>query len=178
MSNGDKLEAFFEQKCIKLDGRVGVSCALLVLKAISAVLCCMVVAVMCIMWAMIGLPKAIAASALGLVLGMTPSMLKKLKRKPLAGSGHGCSQDDEFLPIPAKYLLCLFLPKKDREPLLGDMEEEYHKMHREFGERAANLWLYKQVLMSLWPMLQTTGRTLAKWGLLGWLEEVIRRIAH
>lgn len=32
--------------------------------------------------------------------------------------------------------------------------------------------------MSLWPMAQTTGRTLAKWGLVGWFEEVIQRLAH
>ena len=72
----------------------------------------------------------------------------------------------------------LFLPKKVREPLLGDLEEEYQEVREQFGKCSANFWFYKQVLTSLWPMLQTTGRTLAKWGLLGWLEEFIRRIAH
>lgn len=71
-----------------------------------------------------------------------------------------------------------FLPKKVREPLLGDLEEEYHEIHKQFGGRPASLWFYKQVLTSLWPMLRASGRTLAKWGLLGWLEEIIRRIAH
>ena len=82
------------------------------------------------------------------------------------------------LPKPGAFLLTLLLPKKARCPLLGDLAEEYQEVREQFGERPADLWFYKQVLTSLWPMLQTTGRTLTKWGLVGLLEEIIRRIAH
>lgn len=80
--------------------------------------------------------------------------------------------------MKGKYLLCLFLPKKDRDPLIGDLEEECQKIRTEYGEVAANVWFYKQVLTSLGPLLQIIVRNLAKWGLVGWLEEVFRRMAH
>ena len=84
----------------------------------------------------------------------------------------------ERLPHTGEYIICLLLPKKSREELLGDLAEEYQQVLAKFGQRPAELWFYKQVLTSLWPLLQTVGRTLTRWGLIGLLEELIRRIAH
>jgi hypothetical protein len=77
---------------------------------------------------------------------------------------------------PGFYLLYLFLPRKDREILVGDLEEEYSSIEERFGPRKARLWFYKQVIASLWPFVVAVGRKLVTWGILGFLGEIARRM--
>lgn len=60
--------------------------------------------------------------------------------------------DSSKPPSNAVYLLYLFLPKKNRVALLGDLEEEYKEVYARFGAKSANIWFWKQVLTSLWPL--------------------------
>ncbi len=74
-------------------------------------------------------------------------------------------------PKFAEYLLYLFLSKRDREHLIGDLSEEYMEVRAKFGRRAANVWYYKQVVTSIWPL----SRKAVRWGLVAWVGEWVRR---
>ena len=69
---------------------------------------------------------------------------------------------NEF-PKSAAFLLLCFLPKKDREPVLGDLKEEFPEICAEFGTRRAKLWFWAQTIRSLWPLLSSAVGKLAKW---------------
>jgi hypothetical protein len=63
-------------------------------------------------------------------------------------------------PLP-KFLL-LLVPKKNREHLLGDLEEEYRTVVLpEYGLRRAQWWYWEQVFISLWPFLWAILKRLA-----------------
>lgn len=83
--------------------------------------------------------------------------------------------DDQHVPKFAEYLLH-FLPKKDREQLLGDLEEEYRGIYKKFGRRKATFWYYCQVVMSFWPYIAHTIMKLLGWGVVGWVGSAIRRL--
>ena len=58
-------------------------------------------------------------------------------------------------PRLAKFILLLLAPSKDREPLLGDIEEAYRTIVLpEYGPRAAWFWYWRQVCTSIWPLLR------------------------
>lgn len=90
----------------------------------------------------------------------------------------GLTENKAPSKLPMTYLFCFLLPKKIRESLLGDIEEEYQEIRAEYGERIAKLWYYKQLLALVWPTLQMSGRTLVKWGAVGWVGEIVRRLVH
>lgn len=75
------------------------------------------------------------------------------------------------VPKFGEYLLYLFLSKSDREYLIGDLAEEYLEVRSKFGRRAANIWYYKQVITSLWPL----SKKAVRWGLIAWVGEWVRR---
>lgn len=77
-------------------------------------------------------------------------------------------------PKSAEFLAYLFLPKSDREVLLGDLTEEYRSVVAKFGQRRAQFYFYKQVVWSIWPLAR---KAFIKWGLFGWVMELIRRIS-
>ncbi len=57
-------------------------------------------------------------------------------------------------PEMARYLLHLFLSKRDRQNLIGDLIEEYQTVQlHEFGVRKANFWFWKQAICSVWPII-------------------------
>lgn len=76
-------------------------------------------------------------------------------------------------PKRAEYLAYLFLPRTNRENLLGDLTEEYPSIVAKFGKRGAQVYFYKQVVWSIWPLVKNS---VIKWGLFGWVVELIRRI--
>jgi transcriptional regulator with XRE-family HTH domain len=58
------------------------------------------------------------------------------------------------VPLAASYLLDLFLPKKHREGLVGDLEEEFRtKIEPRYGRKAACFWFWKQVISEVGPGL-------------------------
>lgn len=77
----------------------------------------------------------------------------------------------EGSPKVGQYLLYLFLSKKDREYLIGDLDEEYLEVRAKFGRRWADIWYYKQVATSTWPMM----RKAVRWGVLASIGAWIRR---
>jgi hypothetical protein len=59
------------------------------------------------------------------------------------------SPEVSHAPKNATYLLYLFIPKINREAILGDYEEDYPKVVLEFGRRKAEFWYWKDVLFTI-----------------------------
>ena len=76
-------------------------------------------------------------------------------------------------PFNGEYLLYLFLKREEREEVIGDLIESYGRVVRRFGLRRANIWFYKQVAGSLFPLAR---RALLRIGTLVWLGRFLRRL--
>lgn len=76
-------------------------------------------------------------------------------------------------PINAEYVLYLLFRKDEREVAIGDLIEEYDQVLRRFDRRRADIWFYKQVAGSLFPLLR---RAVVRIGALVWLGRVLRRL--
>ena len=64
------------------------------------------------------------------------------------------SADASEPPGSAKFLLLLLLPTKDRDYLVGDLEELYRTiLLPEYGPRMACFWYWWQVLISIGPVI-------------------------
>lgn len=72
------------------------------------------------------------------------------------------AESQPAIPKPAMYLL-FFLPKGQREVLYGDITEMYSLRKRELGAFAAYRWLYKQIGLSMWPLVKQVIASLHKW---------------
>ena len=73
------------------------------------------------------------------------------------------------------YLLC-YLPRKDRDAVMGDLAEEFAIVYTRFGRRKAVIWYYYQVSASFCPYAVRAGKKLITWGVVGWVGELVRRI--
>jgi hypothetical protein len=70
-------------------------------------------------------------------------------------------QSDTRPPTSAKFLL-LLIPRRNREHLIGDLEEEYAAVVLpEYGFRKARLWYWFQVLATLGPILWNEAKRIA-----------------
>jgi hypothetical protein len=74
-------------------------------------------------------------------------------------------------PTAAKFIL-LLIPKRHREHIIGDLEEEYTTiMLPEYGARKAQIWYWWQVAISIVPLLWAQIR----WGAaVAWLWKRMR----
>lgn len=77
-------------------------------------------------------------------------------------------------PKAAEYLARLLLPKANREALLGDLVEEYPGVVARFGVRRAKFDFWVHVLFSIFLLFRNA---VVKWGLVGWVVELIRRMS-
>lgn len=75
-------------------------------------------------------------------------------------------------PKFAEYLLYLFLSRSEREYIIGDLVEDYGKVLIKFGRFRADVYFYKQVWNSLWPLVW---RSLWRLRAIAELIDVIRR---
>ncbi len=78
-------------------------------------------------------------------------------------------------PRNARFLVMLLRPWKDSTAFLGDLEEGFHAIARDAdqGLRRAHIWYWKEVLLSLWPILR---RLIGRLVRLAALYEAFRRI--
>jgi hypothetical protein len=79
------------------------------------------------------------------------------------------------LPAPPQFgerILLLILSKEERANIPGDLAEEYVEIATKHTEGYANIWYYKQVAASAWPLI----RKAIKWGLLASIGTWFRRI--
>jgi len=83
-------------------------------------------------------------------------------------------EQDSEPPQIGEYLLYLFVSKIEREVIFGDLTEEYPTLVAKFGQKWAQVYFYKQVVWSIWPLFR---KAIIKWGLFGWVVEFIRRIS-
>lgn len=80
-----------------------------------------------------------------------------------------------YPPVAGEKLFVLILSREERRTnILGDLAEEYCELAEKFGERFATLWYYKQVAASVLPLI----RKAARWSLLLWAGELIRKLTH
>jgi DNA-binding transcriptional MerR regulator len=77
------------------------------------------------------------------------------------------------LPLNAEYVLYLLLRREERDVVIGDLIEDYGTVMQRFTKRRADIWLYKQILGSLLPLLR---RAVLKIGALVWLSRILRRL--
>lgn len=70
-------------------------------------------------------------------------------------------------PRRAEYMLW-FLPRQQRDDVLGDLSEDYLLVLERFGERKANLWYWGKVLLEVGPFLREHIFTT-------WLGELIKQ---
>lgn len=83
------------------------------------------------------------------------------------------TESDPRPPFNAEYLLYLLVGTADRDILIGDLIEGYSQIRKRFNKRRADLWFYKQVIGSLFPLLR---RLLFKIGALVWLGRILQRL--
>lgn len=76
-------------------------------------------------------------------------------------------------PFNAEYVLYLLLRKRERDVVIGDLIESYGQILERFNKRRADIWFYKQVAGSLWPLLR---RALLRIAALVWLGRILRRL--
>lgn len=63
------------------------------------------------------------------------------------------SQKESAPPLAASYLLELFLPKRQRESLIKDLEEEFrNRILPKYGRKAAQIWFWKQAIGEIGPI--------------------------
>lgn len=74
-------------------------------------------------------------------------------------------------PRAGEFLLYMILPRNEREYLIGDLAEEYSQVRSKFGKGAADVWYYKQVAGSAWPLIKKAVR----WGVIASAGEWVRR---
>jgi hypothetical protein len=96
------------------------------------------------------------ATAMRDYLIVTPSVAKLLVNdKATTGDARALTLEHRIerppieIPKAGDYLLRLFLPKKDRESIPGDLEEEFPFMVEKFGAGLAKLWYWVQVLSTI-----------------------------
>ena len=66
----------------------------------------------------------------------------------------GSAEPDPNRPPKMATLLVLLIPKKNREHILGDLDEEYRTiLMPRYGRRTANLWYWWQAAISVGPLL-------------------------
>ncbi|MGY6277843.1 permease prefix domain 2-containing transporter [Methylomonas sp. MgM2] len=75
-------------------------------------------------------------------------------------------------PSWAQYLLYLFIPRKNREALLGDLEEDYREVYRKFGKNKAIFFYWSQALRSIWPLLCASALKLIKMVFKGLIQKL------
>ncbi len=65
-------------------------------------------------------------------------------------------------PKIAEYLLFLFIPKQNRNAVLGDLEEDYHLAFEKYGLKKAQFFYWWQVVRSIWPLISAVVLKLIK----------------
>ncbi len=79
------------------------------------------------------------------------------------------------LPKTGEFLLSLFLTKRERIYVIGDLAEEYQRIYSAVGRRSARFWFYQQVLGSLLPL---TLRSLSMVGIPVPFLQLVRRLGR
>jgi hypothetical protein len=84
---------------------------------------------------------------------------------------------DKHPPESAEYLMSLFLTRDVREPLIGDLNEEFAIQRLQFGVGAARVWYWGQTVRVLGksPLLIAMSKLLRYASVLGALS-VLRRL--
>lgn len=88
------------------------------------------------------------------------------------------AQDKQRPPQFAEYLLYLLLSKKEREHLIGDLEEDYLLVYTKFGQQQARFFYYCQVIRSLGPLFLRAFKRVVTWSVLQWIGNLVGNLFH
>lgn len=104
-----------------------------------------------------------------------PNLVKVVRviRSRTERSQRQSQQANHRPPFNAEYVLYLFLRQAERDIVIGDLLECYGQLAQRFDKRHADIWFYKQVIGSLFPLLRGA---LLRFGALVWLGRVLRRL--
>jgi transcriptional regulator with XRE-family HTH domain len=84
---------------------------------------------------------------------LCPAIPLLSKDREMTATKNGTSRNTAP-PIAGCYLLDLVLPRKHRENLVGDIEEDYRaNILPRYGRTAASIWFWKQVVIEIVPGL-------------------------
>lgn len=83
---------------------------------------------------------------------------------------------DNTVPPSAEKLLYLLLPKKKRDDVIGDLEEEYEKVVRKFGYSFARRWYWFQASTSILSMTAEHWKKMVAAGLVVKLFSLVKGI--
>ena len=120
------------------------------------------------------LPEAVSEALLKAAIQMAgipeaKNSIAANKAASMIALDHSVEPSDERVPpavVPplyAHFLIYLLLPKKQRDGLLGDLNEEYPEVYATFGPRLAGIWYWKNVLFSFGPLLVQSVARLVQW---------------
>jgi hypothetical protein len=100
-----------------------------------------------------GVIAASGATSLGVLLPILGSAAI-LRLVPQSVQRRAEQSSTDRPPRFAEYLLYFFMSPKDCESMCGDLEQEYTTLILpKFGHRAAQLWYWKQVAVSVGPIV-------------------------
>jgi hypothetical protein len=110
--------------------------------------------------------------ALGFLAGKCARLLVSFMRT----QRDAAEQRSQRPPRLAEYLI-YFLPKAQREPLMGDMAEVYGVLLKAQGRRRAQFWYWFQAIMAIKPLWwNKVVKRLAKWAAITGLGQLLGRI--
>ena len=118
---------------------------------------------------------AIGVTSASITILLTYLTWRKTKNRRLRGQAQPQDNLEPKIHSPAaiaELILHLLLKDDEAEAVGGDLQERYSKKVERFGKRGAYIWLWSQVLRSIWPLLKrffTAGGFLAA-------AEFIRRL--
>lgn len=76
-------------------------------------------------------------------------------------------------PTGSQLFLRFTLKAKDQEVILGDLEEVFHIVGRQFGYKVARRWYIVQSIRTVFSLI--VGK-LAKWGVFAYITDMVRKI--
>jgi hypothetical protein len=93
---------------------------------------------------------------------------------PISRSDRLFTQPSATSPLPTGVapLFTLFVPQKDCNVVIGDLQERYSISFIALGQRRATVWLWRQVITSLWPFAWAWLKRISG------LEAIYRRIGR
>ncbi len=78
-------------------------------------------------------------------------------------------------PVFAENLLCLFLPRKEREEVVGSMVECFNRDVARYGLKKAKRYFWMETLRELFPLANRFVQAVWRSGILAWLGHIIQK---
>lgn len=101
--------------------------------------------------------KLTEEDAVKIAQGWLTNILTPTESFKLSHSGKSKSvevADQPVLPRKVEFILLMFVRPEEEDALIGDLEERYSAKIKRYGKNAANTWLLKQLIFSIYSRLK------------------------